>query len=71
MEIKKLVLRTDTREEKFEIDKIGKRYFVFAVHRNAKGAKQTKKIGETTRWEDALQLATIFSGMPGAEIKIS
>jgi hypothetical protein len=70
METKKLVLRTEDAETKFEIDKIGKRLFVFYVHQNGKGSKQTKKIGETNKLEGAIQLATIFSGLLKPEITV-
>jgi hypothetical protein len=45
MKTKQFLLRTDDGEAKFEVDKVGKRFFVFFIHRNAKGSKQTKKIG--------------------------
>lgn len=68
METKKLLLRSLEGEAKFEVDKVGKRFFVFYVHQNEKGSKQTKKIGETHKLDAAVHLATIFSGLVKPEV---
>ncbi len=69
MRKKQLIIETTEGEEDFEVDEIGKRFYVFKLLTNVKGSGQSKKIGDAVSWNAAVELAKVFTGKPVVDIK--
>lgn len=70
MESKGLIIETADKKEEFQIDEFGGKFYVFAVSENVLGSRQTKKIGNASTWDGAVELAKLFSGEPVLRIQV-
>lgn len=59
-----LLLETMDGKDEYKVVKTNGQFQVFKITVSVRKKIDTKKIGETTTWEDAVSMAKLFTGKP-------